>query len=158
MTYEVKNFEEDVIQRSYQIPVLVDFWAEWCGPCRVLSPVLEQLAQQNDKRWALAKVNTEEFSDLTAQYGIQGIPNVKLFFEGTVLTDFVGALPEHVIVQWLKNNVPSKHKTKIELAKTLLGEQRTVNAENVLAMIFTEEPDNQEVKSLLAKGMPVHRS
>lgn len=151
MAYDVKNFEEEVIQRSYEIPVLVDFWAEWCGPCRILSPVLERLAQHSDK-WTLAKVNTEEFPDLAAQHGIQSIPNVKLFFEGKVVNEFVGALPEYVIAQWLKTNVPSRHTKAVESAKRLLDEQRHRDAEHILTPVLADEQDNQEVKALLAKA------
>lgn len=152
MAYDVKNFDDEVIQRSYKIPVLADFWAEWCGPCRVLSPVLERLAQQSNGKWVLAKVNTEEFPEVAAKYGIQSIPNVKLFFEGKVVNEFIGALPEYIIAQWLKTNVPSRHKMKIELAKTLLDEQRYTDAENLLTQVLADEPDNQEVKALMAKA------
>jgi len=152
MAYDVKNFEEEVIQRSHTIPVLVDFWAEWCGPCRILSPVLERLAQQSDGRWVLAKVNTEEFPTIAAQYGIHSIPNVKLFYAGNVVNEFVGALPEYVIARWLKTNLPSRHRREIELAKTLLDDQRPEDAETVLTSILADETDNQEAKALLAKA------
>lgn len=152
MPYDVKNFEEEVIQRSTTIPVLVDFWAEWCGPCRILSPVLERLAEQSGGKWALAKVNTEEFPDVAGQYGIQSIPNVKLFYGGKVVNEFVGALPEYVIAKWLKTNVPSKHQAKIEVAKTLLDDQRPEDARSVLTPILADETDNQEAKALLAKA------
>ncbi|RMD70242.1 MAG: thiol reductase thioredoxin, partial [Bacteroidetes bacterium] len=73
------NFQREVIEQSFLKPVLVDFWAPWCGPCRVLGPVLEQIAEENKDRFVLVKVNTEEQPELAQQYRIMSIPNVKLF-------------------------------------------------------------------------------
>ncbi len=70
MAYDVVNFEKEVIERSHSIPVLVDFWAEWCGPCKVLGPVLERLASQNNGAWALAKVDTEEHVEVARKFQI----------------------------------------------------------------------------------------
>lgn len=151
MAYDVQDFEREVIQHSYEIPVLVDFWAEWCAPCRMLSPVLERLAAQNIGRWALAKVDTEEHPEVSAGYGIQSIPNVKLFFGGNVIGEFVGALPEHMVVQWLKTNLPSRNQSKIEEASVLIAEGRIAEAQPLLESILAEEPDNHQTKILLAK-------
>ena len=68
MSYEVSNFNEEVIKRSYAIPILVDFWAEWCGPCKMLGPVIETLAKQNENIWELVKVNTETNQDIARKY------------------------------------------------------------------------------------------
>ena len=73
------NFEQQVITKSHNKPVVVDFWAPWCGPCRVLSPVIESLAEEQKDRWDLVKVNTEEDYELAERYQIRSIPNVKLF-------------------------------------------------------------------------------
>ncbi|HEY6866409.1 MAG TPA: thioredoxin, partial [Candidatus Eisenbacteria bacterium] len=102
MSHDITDFEQDVIAKSRTVPVLVDFWAEWCGPCRVLGPVLERLADQAQGRWVLAKLDTERFTDVASRYGIMSIPNVKLFVNGEVADEFVGALPEREVRAWLE--------------------------------------------------------
>ncbi len=99
------NFDTEVIARSYQVPVVVDFWADWCGPCRVLGPVLERLADESGGSWALVKIDTTRAPDLAQEFGIQGIPAVKAFVDGQVVDEFVGALPEGRIRDWLKGFV-----------------------------------------------------
>ena len=100
------NFQSDVIEASKTSPVLVDFWASWCGPCLMLSPSLEKLANEAGDEWNLIKVNTESQQDLAIKYGIRSIPNVKLFVNGEIAGEFIGALPEEEIKRWLELNIP----------------------------------------------------
>ena len=150
VTYDTDDFAQDVIERSHSIPVLVDFWASWCGPCKVLGPILERLAHGHEEEWVLAKLDTERHSDVAARYGIRSIPNVKLFVDGEVSTEFVGALPEAKIVEWLRKAVPSKYGTQIEQARGLILKSQAAKAREMLEPIVAVEPDNDQALAALA--------
>ncbi len=152
MAYDTDDFATDVIQRSHTVPVLVDFWAEWCGPCKVLGPVLERLADQSDGEWELAKLNTENHQDIAGQYGIRSIPNVKLFVDGEVVNEFAGALPEPRVVDWLKTAIPSKYRAQLAGARQLLTENGASGAIELIQTIVAAEPGNDEATVLLAQA------
>ena len=102
------NFEREVIERSKGIPVVVDFWAEWCGPCRTLTPALEAAEQARDGKIVLAKVDVDANQALPARYGVQGIPAVKAFRDGKVVSEFVGAVPRSKVEELFDSLVPSR--------------------------------------------------
>jgi len=156
-TMESKNFEEDVIKRSFETPVVVDFWAPWCGPCRVLGPTIEQLAADQEGRWELVKLNTEEHPEIAQEYQVMSIPNVKLFRDGQPVAEFVGALPRTSIEQWLDEHIPSGEKLEFS---TLLEQAQNMPAEQgrkLLEDFVAENPQMLEARVELAKHLAFER-
>lgn len=150
MSFEVTHFESEVLDASRQQPVVVDFWAEWCGPCRVLGPILEKLATAAIGRWKLAKVNVDRHQELAHRFGIQGIPAVKLFDQGKIIAEFVGALPEPEVRRWLDQSLPHPQREAIAKAKQAADEGRRQEAIDLLERLILETED-LEVRSLLAR-------
>ncbi len=102
------TFERDVIERSRTVPVVVDFWAEWCGPCRTLTPALEAAEASRGGQIVLAKVDVDSNQSISARYRVQGIPAVKAFRDGEIASEFVGAVPKARVEEFFDSLVPSR--------------------------------------------------
>ncbi len=147
------NFQQDVIQRSHETPVVVDFWAPWCGPCRTLGPVIEQLAEEQKGRWELVKVNTEEEQDIARQYRIMSIPNVKLFVKGEPVAEFAGALPRSMIEKWLDQHIPSEEK---EALQSILKQEKgfpDALIQQQLETFVKSHPEDKRARVALARHL-----
>ena len=153
LNYETADFETDVLKRSHDVPVLVDFWAAWCGPCRVLGPTLERLASDADGRWVLAKVDTDAHEEIAARYGIRSIPAVKLFVDGKVTDEFMGALPEASVRQWLQKALPDPNRSELSRAEQLIHGGSPAAARTLLEKILLGTPDHEQAKVLLAQTL-----
>lgn len=151
-SFDSDDFQTDIVDRSRQVPVLVDFWAAWCGPCRILGPLLERLADEADGRWVLAKVDTEKYPEQAAKHGIRGIPACKLFVDGRVVDEFVGAMPEASLRQWLERALPSPRREQLAMARSAVDRGDDVQARELLEPIARERPDDAEVGVLLARA------
>jgi len=149
--FEVTDFERQVIARSAHVPVLVDLWAAWCGPCRFLGPIVEKLAREADGRWELVKVDTEANPDIAARYDVRGIPNLKLFVNGEVVAELAGALPEPKLRQWIEEHLPTVGKKRLAEVEQLLEAGDEAGAQRVLEDVLSAEPALDQARLLLAR-------
>ncbi len=145
-----ENFQRVVIEGSMERPVLVDFWADWCNPCKILMPILASLADAYQGKFILAKLNTEEQRELAAQYGIRSLPTVKLFRNGQPLDEFMGALPEREIRTFLDRHIPRESDLILAQAEQLLQQGDSEGAGELMLKANQMDPGNPRV--LLALG------
>ncbi|MFT4689940.1 MAG: thioredoxin [Verrucomicrobiia bacterium] len=146
MAFELKDFEKDVIERSREIPVVVDFWAAWCGPCKMLGPVIEKMAGEAEGKWELVKINTEDHPQVALDCQIASIPDVRLFRDGKEVAEFKGFMPEEQIAEWLQKFLPSIHADRIGTAHQLAEEGKLDEALDMASEILGLEPGNGEFR------------
>jgi putative thioredoxin len=153
-----EDFQQQVLLYSKETPVVVDFWAEWCGPCRMLGPILEKLAHEAQGAFRLAKLNVDENPNLSRQFNVQGIPIVKAFRNGQVVAEFTGALPEPRVREFLEKLAPSPSSLNINKGNSLLESGDWVEAADVFQEELEGNPDHPAAllgmaKSMLARGL-----
>ena len=139
-------FERDVVQASEKVPVLVDFWAPWCAPCRVLKPILEKLVGEYQGRFLLAKVNSDEHAQLSARFGVRSIPNVKAFVDGKLADEFTGALPESGVRAFIDRLIPTPGEKLRRTARALVTQGDFDEAERHLRSALELDPENRAVR------------
>jgi putative thioredoxin len=145
------TFEREVVERSHAVPVVVDFWAAWCGPCRVLGPILEKLAAEAGGAWVLAKVDVDANPGLAAAFGVQGIPAVHAFKDGRAVASFVGAQPEASVRAWLRQLGPSPAEAHVAEAARAEAAGELEEARAGYRRALTEDPGHAGAVSGLAR-------
>lgn len=148
------NYQQLVIDASFDAPVLVDFWASWCQPCQVLMPILAKLVDEYQGRFLLAKLNTEEQQTIATQFGIRSIPTVKLFRDGAPIDEFAGALPEAQIRAFLDKYLPRESDGVVQTAAELI----TSDPEQAIALLEqarADDPNNPRISATLAQALAV---
>ena len=153
------DFEEQVVQASFRQPVVIDFWAPWCAPCKVLKPILEKLADEYGGKFKLAKVNSDENQEIAARYAVRGIPSVKAMVDGKIVNEFTGALPESSVPEGLDRIIPSPAEELRREAQRIVDAGDLDGALQKLAEAAKLEPNNELVRVdsaevLLAQGNP----
>jgi len=151
------NFQYEVIAFSNQVPVVVDFWAEWCAPCKMLGPILEKLAAEADGAFRLAKVDVDANPNITLQYQVQSIPAVKAFRDGQIVAEFIGAKAEPEVREFLRSLSPGPSELAVEKAHSLLSNGDWGKAAEVFGQLLSTRPDDASAllglaKSYLAQG------
>ena len=151
------SFEYEVLAYSAQMPVVVDFWATWCIPCKLSSPLLESLADQAEGRFRLAKVDVDANPKLTRQFGVRTIPAIKAFRDGQIIGELSGAQPETVIREFIQAITPTDYELKLEKGLSLLELTEWGNAEDSFREYLEHKPDFPPAllglaRSLLGQG------
>ena len=152
MSYDLTSFDEQVIERSRLLPVVVDFWASWCGPCLMFSPILEKAVSEAGGTWELVKVNTEEHPELAAKYRIQSLPTLKLFVDGTAAAESLGVLAEPQLRRWIAQFIPSPFAADLATAEAAMSNGDFALALEKARFVLSSEPENEDALFLKVKA------
>ncbi len=140
----VADFAAEVLERSFDVPVVVDFWAEWCGPCRVLGPTLERLADEGAGSWELARVDVDANPQLAQTFGVQGIPTVVGVRNGEIVSQFTGAIPETQVRQFVESLLPTALDFAAEQGHVALAGGDAESAEAAWRAVLAEDPAHED--------------
>ena len=151
LTVTAANFMTDVVDASGQTPVLVDFWAPWCAPCRQLMPILDRLVEQYAGRFKLAKVNTDEQQELSQQIGVRSLPTVVLFKDRTVVDHFIGVVPESQIREMLDKHLPKTVDSPLQRAQQLKAAGDFAGARTIVENELARDRENVDLQTSLAE-------
>ena len=141
-----------LMEASFKVPVLIDFWASWCQPCQVLMPILAKLAEEYQGKFLLGKLNTEEEQEIAAHFGIRSIPNVKLFRDGQPVDEFLGALPEKAVREFIDRHVGRESDQQVAKALEQLASGNAAGAIVLLDEARAGDPDNPRITLALAQA------
>jgi len=151
------NFEYEVINFSHKIPVVVDFWAEWCVPCKMLDPILRKINDERGGDFRIARVNVDENQNLAIRYNVRGIPNVKAFRNGSFVSEFSGVQTETKIRQFLNDLIPSPLDLNLDKANSLLAVENWSDSYKAFRQVLKDRPGHANAllglsKTLLVQG------
>ncbi|MBO68407.1 MAG: thioredoxin [Acidiferrobacteraceae bacterium] len=151
MDVNAQTFQTAVIQQSHEMPVLTDFWADWCSPCKMLMPILAGLAEEYAGKLALAKINTDQEQQLASQYGVRSLPTVKLFKNGEVVDEFMGALPESAVRAFIEKHLDRPADNEIAAAMELATTGDRTQAATLLKQALLDDPGYEKISIALAQ-------